>query len=119
MSKVLIVDDDRSMVSLLKTLLQLDGFDVAFEARAVDVLNAVRREKPDVVLMDVHLADADGLEILANIRADSELAKTRVILASGEDVSYQGQKAGANDFILKPYTPDQLAAVLKKVLAQP
>ena len=119
MSKVLIVDDDRSMVSLLTTLLQLDGFEVAFEARAAEVPNAVRREKPDVVLMDVHLADADGLEILANLRADSELAKTRVILASGEDVSYQAQQARANDFILKPYTPDQLAAALKKVLAQP
>lgn len=119
MAKVLVVDDDQSMVGLLTTLLQLDGFAVAHEARSGEVLNAVRREKPDVVLMDVHLGGADGLQILRQIRADALVSKTPVILASGEDVSQQGQKAGADDFILKPYSPDQLAAALKKVLAQP
>lgn len=118
MSKVMIVDDDRNMVKLLQTLLQLDGFVVAHEARASEVLNAIRREKPDVVLMDRNLAGADGLQLVAQIRADAEIGKTPVVIASGEDVSYQGKAAGANDFILKPYSPDQLAAVLKKALAQ-
>ena len=114
----MIVDDDRSMVKLLQTLLMFDGFDVAHEARGAEVLNAIRREHPDVVLMDKNLAGADGLELLAQIRADAELGSTRVIIASGEDVTYQCEKLGANDFILKPYSPDQLSAMLKKVLSQ-
>jgi DNA-binding response OmpR family regulator len=117
-SKILIVDDDRSMVKLLQTLLSFDGFATAHEARGAEVLNAVRREKPDVVLMDKNLAGADGLELLAQLRADAELKATRVIIASGEDVAHQCEKLGANDFILKPYTPDQLSAMVKKVLTQ-
>ena len=114
----MLVDDDRSMVKLLQTLLMLDGFDVAHEARGAEVLNTIRREHPDVVMMDKNLAGADGLELLAQIRADAELGATRVIIASGEDVAYQCEQLGANDFILKPYTPDQLSAMLKKVLSQ-
>ena len=118
MSKVLIVDDDRNMVKLLQTLLQLDGFAVAHEARAEQVLSAIRQEKPNVVLMDVHLGNADGLEILGRIRADAELRRTPVVIASGEDVSYRCEQAGANGFVLKPYTPDQLADALNKAISQ-
>ncbi|MBI3761216.1 MAG: response regulator [Chloroflexi bacterium] len=116
MPKVLIVDDDRTMVTLLRTLLELDGFKVANVAHGAMVLPASRSEKPDVVLMDVHLADADGLEILRHIRADAELAKLRVVISSGLDMSLECEKAGGNAFILKPYPPDQLASTLKKVL---
>jgi len=111
----MIVDDDRNMVKLLQTLLQLDGFTVAHEARSTEVLNAIRREKPDVVLMDKNLADADGLQILARVRADAEIGKTPVVIASGEDVGYQSKTAGADDFILKPYSPDQLSQILKSL----
>ncbi len=116
MPKVLLVDDDRNVVMLLKTLLQLEKFTVALESRAEEVLPTIWREQPDIVLMDVHLADADGLQILAEIRQDPALAKTRVVIASGEDVSYQCQQAGANDFVLKPYSPDHLISIIRKVL---
>ncbi|MEK7328375.1 MAG: response regulator [Chloroflexota bacterium] len=118
MPKVLIVDDDRSMVTLLTTLLQLDGFEVIHEARGAEVLNAIRAQKPDVVLMDVHLSDADGLEILGKIRADAAIGKMPAVIASGEDVRYKCEQAGANDFILKPYSPDHLTETLKKAIGQ-
>lgn len=114
----MIVDDDRSMVKLLQTLLTLDGFAVTHEARAHEILNAMRSEKPDVVLMDKNLAGADGLALLREIRADAELKSMPVIIASGEDVAYQCRQAGANDFILKPYSPDQLSEALQKAMAQ-
>jgi len=116
--KVMIVDDDRNMVKLLQTLLSLDGFAVTHEARAGYIIEAIRLERPDVVLMDKNLADADGLEILKQIRADTELQSMPVIIASGEDVGYRCKKAGANEFILKPYSPDYLTDTLKKVLLQ-
>jgi DNA-binding response OmpR family regulator len=114
----MIVDDDRNMVKLLQTLLTLDGFTVTHEAKADAILNAIRREKPDVVLMDKNLADADGIVLLGEIRADPELNRLPVVIASGEDVGYKCMEAGANDFILKPYSPEQLTEVLKKVLPQ-
>ncbi len=116
MSKVMIVDDDRTMSGLLKTLLELDGFAVTQAGRGSVVLDMARAEKPDVVLMDVHLADADGLDLLKQIRADAELANLRIVMSSGLDVAYECQQAGCNAFILKPYPPDQLASTLKKVL---
>jgi DNA-binding response OmpR family regulator len=113
-TKVLIVDDDHNMVKLLTTLLTLDGFEVISEARAARVLPTIYDEKPDIVLMDVHLHDADGLEILGRIRAEAGIASTPVIIASGRDVSEECKRAGANDFILKPYSPDQLTEALRK-----
>ncbi len=116
MPKVMIVDDDRSMVKLLETLLMLDGFEVAHEARADIVLEAIRKEKPDVVLLDKNLAGADGLDVLRQLRADAELGSVPVLIASGEDVSFECKKAGANEFILKPYPPNQLSETLKKLV---
>ncbi|MBI5054786.1 MAG: response regulator [Chloroflexi bacterium] len=116
MTKVLIVDDDKNMVFLLTKLLQMDGYQVVSEARPAEVLNTIRREKPNVVLMDVHLADGNGLEILMRIRSDAEIGKTPVVIASGEDVAYKGQQGGADGFILKPYPPDALNTVLKKAM---
>lgn len=104
------------MVTLLRTLLELDGFAVAHAGRGAMVLPMARSEKPDVVFMDVHLADADGLELLKQMRADPELGKMRVIMTSGLDVSQECEQAGCNAFILKPYPPDQLASTIKKVL---
>lgn len=116
MPKILIVDDDKNMVFLLTKLLQMDGFQVINEARPAEVLNVIRREKPSVVLMDVHLAEGNGLEILMKIRSDPDIGKTPVVMASGEDVAYKGQQGGANGFILKPYTPEALNVVLKKAM---
>jgi CheY-like chemotaxis protein len=114
--KVMIVDDDRNMVKLLQTLLSLDGYTVTHEARAGYILNAIRNDRPDIVMMDKNLADADGLEILKQIRADDELKTVPVIIASGEDVGYRCKQAGANDFLLKPYSPEQLTQAIKKYL---
>ncbi|MBI3241731.1 MAG: response regulator [Chloroflexi bacterium] len=116
MPKILIVDDDRSMVKLLTTLLQLDGFQVIHEARGAEVLGIIRAQRPDAVLMDVHLSDADGIDLLRQVRADAAIGGTPIIIASGEDVRYQCEEAGANGFILKPYSPDQLTEALKKAI---
>lgn len=117
MPKVLIVDDDRTMVSLLRTLLQLDGFDVAAAPGGAQVMDMIRSERPDVVLMDVHLADADGLDILESIRHSGEWSRLPVVMSSGMDVEDQCQAKGATSFILKPYPPGELAQRLQDALA--
>ncbi|NIS82090.1 MAG: response regulator [Anaerolineales bacterium] len=108
MTKVLIIDDDRTMVSLLTTLLEMDGFEVAEVRNWGAILETVRSELPDLVLMDFFLPQIEGLEVITQMRGDPELADIRIIMTSGMDVSDQCLDAGADTFLLKPYTPDQL-----------
>ena len=104
------------MVTLLKTLLELEGFAVSTTPVGGAALRMTREEKPDIVLMDVHLADGDGLQVLRQMRADAEMAAVRVIMTSGLDMLEECRRAGGNDFILKPYAPDQLVDILKKLM---
>lgn len=118
MSKVMIVDDDRTMVSLLKILLEMDGFEVVNIMMGGQLIEKIRNEKPDLVLMDVFLSDADGKEILSELRKTSDLADVRVIMTSGMDLADQCLDAGADAFLLKPYTPEQLMKIIKENLPQ-
>ena len=114
--KVMIVDDDRTMNSLLQTLLELDGYKVVLASSGDIVLPTARAEKPDGILMDVHIGEANGLELLRQIRGDPELKSIPVVMSSGLDVEDECQKAGRTAFILKPYPPDPLSQTLKKLL---
>jgi CheY-like chemotaxis protein len=115
--KILVVDDDPQANHLLKLLLELDGFDVALCPRAENTLAALQAEKPDVLLMDVHIAGADGLVLLRQIRQKPDLGKLPVVMYSGMSLEYECLAAGANAFILKPYQQEELTAALKKVMA--
>ncbi|OGO17062.1 MAG: hypothetical protein A2Z14_09155 [Chloroflexi bacterium RBG_16_48_8] len=118
MSKVLIVDDDRTMVSLLKILLEMDGFDVVNISIGEQLLEKVRVENPDLVLMDVFLTDSDGKEILKQLRSTKDIADVRVVMTSGMDLAEQCMDAGADAFLLKPYTPEQLMKIIRENLPQ-
>jgi len=112
----MIVDDDRTMGTLLRTLLELEGYAVIVASEGAMVLDAARSERPDVMLMDVHLATADGLELLRQLRQDAGLETLPVIMTSGSNLEDECRRAGANSFILKPYPPIELTALLKKVI---
>ncbi len=113
MVKILIVDDDHTMAGLLKTLLELDGYDVVHDIREGSLVSTVRSEKPDVILMDIFMIDSDGLELLVELRAEKDLADTRIVMTSGMELSEQAAAAGADAFLLKPYTPDQLISAIR------
>jgi CheY-like chemotaxis protein len=117
MPKVMIVDDDRTTVTLLETLLQMDGFDVVTEARKGMILPGIRQAAPDIVLMDVFLAQSDGMGVLAELRSAPDLAHIRVVMTSGMDLEDQCMAAGADAFLLKPYTPDQLSKAIQDNLS--
>jgi CheY-like chemotaxis protein len=111
--KILLAEDDATMVSLLKTLLKMEGYQVvALDANA-DVPAAVRREKPDVVLLDVYLSHQSGLEILDTLRRAKDTSAVRVVMTSGMNLKDDCIKRGANGFLLKPYMPDDLIGILK------
>jgi len=116
--KVMVVDDDRTMVTLLRTLLELDGYQVVQPKNAASVLESIAAERPDLVLMDVFLKGHDGIDLVRGLRKLPELAHTPVVMTSGMDVSEQSLAAGANSFMLKPYDPDVLLQTIRSQLGQ-
>jgi CheY-like chemotaxis protein len=114
MPKVMIAEDDVTMVSLLKTLLKMEGFETVVLNIDEDVPDAIRRERPDVLLLDVHLSRQSGLEILDSIRKSSDIKNVRVVMSSGANVKEECMTHGANGFLLKPYMPDDLISLLKR-----
>jgi CheY-like chemotaxis protein len=116
MTKVLLVDDDRTTTALLKTLLELDGYDVTVVGRGVDVIPTAEKVQPDIVLTDYHLADMEGVEIVSNLRQHPTLSGVPIVVASGMDKSREVLAVGANEFIGKPFEPDHLPALFNKLL---
>jgi two-component system chemotaxis response regulator CheY len=116
-AKVMIVDDDRTTVKLLRTLLELDGFDVSIVPLGSDVLQQARKERPDLFLIDYHLADIDGVEVIVSLRADPSFANSPIVMASGLDVETEARKAGATTFLVKPFEPDALSALFNQLIA--
>jgi DNA-binding response OmpR family regulator len=114
--KVLLAEDDLTMVSLLTTLLKMEGFLVVALQADADVPAAVRVENPDILLLDVHLLNQSGFEILDTLRNSEDTAATRVVMSSGADVRDECMKHGANGFLMKPYMPDELITILKKTI---
>jgi DNA-binding response OmpR family regulator len=109
MVKVLLADDDYTMVALLKTLLGLEGFQVeTLLDKTGDILENIRREKPDVLLIDIYLGDRNGMDVVRNIRADQELKDLKIVMVSGVDKYDDCMAAGANAFLMKPYMPEEL-----------
>ena len=114
MAKVLLAEDDQTMVGLLTTLLRMDGFQVTAVDPDQDIVAAVQQESPDVLLLDVFLAGQNGLEVLEAVRAADGEHRTRVIMTSGLNVRDESIRRGADGFLLKPFMPDDLMKLLRK-----
>jgi two-component system phosphate regulon response regulator PhoB len=113
MAKILLAEDDSTMISLLKTLLKMEGFEVLALDVNSDVPAAVQREKPQTLFMDVHLGEQSGMEILEAIRKNKELSDVRVVMTSGLNVKDECLSRGANAFLMKPFMPDDLLNLLR------
>ena len=112
--KILLIEDDPTMRSLLKTLLTLEGFQVdLFESMDKDIIRSIQNEKPDVLIMDIHLRTHNGIDITRSIRLHPDLKELKIIITSGMDQASESLSAGANNFLLKPYMPDELIRILK------
>ncbi|MCB9437952.1 MAG: response regulator [Anaerolineales bacterium] len=114
--KVMIVDDDANSTSLLKTLLEMDGFEVAIVLRGLEVFAKAQHFQPDVMIVDYHLNDISGIDVIHQLRDSAEFAQLPIVMASGRDVGKEARAAGANMFLVKPYDPGQLADQLMNLL---
>jgi len=103
------------MQAVLRTLLEIEGYLVALSPVKHDVnelVQSIRDANPDMILLDVHLRELSGYDVVKLIRQDTHMCKMRVVMTSGMDVKDQCMAAGADDFLMKPYMPDEL---LKKL----
>ena len=116
MPRIMLAEDDLTMVTLLKTLLDMEGYQVIALTVGDDIFESVRKERPDVLLLDVHLPHANGLDVLDQVRADDETKDLKVVMTSGLNLEDECMHHGANSFLLKPYMPDDLLDILKRNL---
>jgi two-component system cell cycle response regulator DivK len=117
--KILIADDDRATSTLLRTLFEIEGYAGVICPKPEEVLDVTRREKPNLLLMDVHLASVDSITILKQLRLDAELKATPVIMISGMDLQDKCLQAGASAFVMKPFRPTDLLNEIRRVLNLP
>ncbi|HEX9969016.1 MAG TPA: response regulator, partial [Acidimicrobiales bacterium] len=116
---ILIVDDERSMRQLLAAALNLAGFRTVEAAGGVQALDLLRRERFSAVLLDNRMPDMTGMETLVALRARPETRTLPVILVTGDDEvaeRVRGLKAGADDYVVKPFHPDELVARVRAQL---
>ena len=114
--RVLIVDDEPHIRTVLRSYLEAAGFSVLEAADGASALRIARDERPDLLLLDVMLPGIDGLEVLRQIRQDSDVYVILVTARTEEVDKLVGLGVGADDYITKPFSPREVAARVKAVL---
>src|ERR1700761_637727 len=116
MKKIVLIEDDADLFTLLKYNLEKEGFSMVGSQTGKGALELCRRVRPDLILLDIMLPDSDGLDICKGIRADAELAQTPIIFLTArasETDRIVGLELGANDYIVKPFFIRELIARIK------
>lgn len=114
--KVLLIEDDADICSLVQYNLEKEGFLFAGSRTGRGAIELCRREKPDLILLDIMLPDSDGLEICKAIRAHPELAHLPILFLTARAAEMDrivGLEIGANDYIVKPFSVRELIARVK------
>lgn len=118
MAKVLIVDDAAFMRMMVKDILTKNGYEVVGEAvNGIEAIELYKKESPDVVTMDITMPEMDGIEAVKEIKKIDPNAKIIMCSAMGQQsMVMDAIKAGAKDFIVKPFQPDRVIEAIKKVI---
>ncbi len=119
-SRVLVVEDDTISGEMVKHILERNGFDVVVARTGMAAKEALSKLPPDLVLMDIHLDDANGLELIKRLRAGSTCPNVPVIVTTSDrmrDTVLDAAGVNVQGYLLKPYRPDLLVQKVKAVLA--
>jgi two-component system, OmpR family, phosphate regulon response regulator PhoB len=114
--RILVVDDDAEIRDMLRRLLEADDYQVEAVSTAPDALAAVVREEPDLVLLDVVLDTEDGRDLLKEMRLICDLPVVFLTGRGSEIDKVSGLKMGADDYIVKPFSPGELSARVASIL---
>jgi DNA-binding response OmpR family regulator len=116
MKKILLIEDDADLFSLLKYNLEKEGFSMSGQQTGKGAIELCRQVRPDLILLDIMLPDSDGLDICKGIRKDADLASIPVIFLTArasETDRIVGLELGANDYVVKPFFVRELIARIK------
>ncbi len=115
--RVMILEDNVMMRSLLQTLLELENFQVVCPDFPIDdPLKTIKDLNPAVILMDINLPNLNGITLMGDIRSTHDLDQIKVIMCSGSDKKMESLDAGASAYLMKPYMPDDLINLVKKII---
>ena len=117
--KILVIEDHKDTRELLKYNLSASGFDVAAAEDGQSGINLAEAFKPEIILLDLMMPGMDGLEVCRHLKSNPELSRIPVIMltAKGEEIDkIVGLELGADDYVVKPFSPRELALRIKAVL---
>jgi len=119
--KILVVDDEPPIVRLMEFILARQGHEMLVAVNGQEALDKVRTHQPDLVLLDIMMPRIDGYEVARTLRADPATADLPIIMLSAkaqeEDIQ-KGMDVGVNEYITKPFSPDQLVTVVGDYLSR-
>jgi CheY-like chemotaxis protein len=117
-----VIDDDEFQRKIIGKLLEAENYHLVFAASGVEALKMLRKMRPDIILMDIMMPEMDGIETTRRLKTVPHLARTPVIMVTGDsegNVVIDSLKAGAVDFVVKPFTAATLVAKINRVLGAP
>jgi len=119
--RILIVEDHATMREAMRMILEGDGFEVDEASDGPSALAAIRRDPPDLVLLDLHIPGADGPGVLDELKGDPRTAEVRVLVvtATGEEGRADALAHGADDYFIKPFSPAALLSTVARMLDRP
>lgn len=116
MAKILVIDDEPSIVNLVTAYLKPEGYEVFTAADGNAGLKAARSYKPDVIVLDLMLPGKDGFEVLSQLRRESNVYVILLTAKTEETDRIVGLSVGADDYVTKPFSPRELVARIKAAL---
>ena len=119
MAKVMVVDDAYSELQVMETILRSAGYDVVTYLDGDQLEEKIVKERPDIVLLDIVMPKRNGFEALRGLRKDERTRQTRVIVVSSKNQESDriwGMRQGADAYLPKPFTPEQLLTIVRRFL---
>ena len=119
MPHILIIDDEKDMVSVISLRLKGSGFNVSSANSGVEAIEYLKENRPDLIILDLMMPGIDGYEVLRKIRSNKNIKNTPVIMLtadSNQSDKVKGLEMGLDDFMTKPYDPEELLARIRSVL---
>ena len=116
MTKILVIDDEPSIINLVSAYLKPEGYEVYTAADGNAGLKAARAFKPDLIILDLMLPGIDGIELLTRLRRESDVYVIMLTARTDETDKVIGLSVGADDYVTKPFSPRELTARVKAAL---
>ena len=114
-NKILVVDDEKKIVNLIRAYLEHDGYQVVEAYDGKQALTVFQREKPDLIILDIMLPELDGIEVCRQIRKYSEVPIIMLTAKDEDTDKIVGLELGADDYLTKPFSPRELVARIKAI----